>query len=343
MASPQIVIAAPLFNKAPYLGETLESLLSQTREDFVLLLVDDASNDDSAAIARRYAERDSRVEVHVNPRRLGLLENTRRAFFLARERYPDAPYWALGSDHDRWRPRFLQELAALLDAEPDVLLAYPATVRIDEHGEQLPDGRRRPQLDTRGLETRERFATAFRQMAAGNAVYGLFRARALEGLEFYRAVVAPDRLLLAELALRGHLAPVPDPLWERRFQGLASAARQRAAFWPHGPPVAARLPWWAQHAGALLVGYAIRGEGRAVGIGRRAGVGLALHYLELCAERRLRSRRHDGAERLERLARRWARQQKITGRRLRTLQRRRRVLVRRWRPRLGAWLGRGRS
>ena len=63
-----------------------------------------------------------------------MLHNTRQALWRARELFPDAEFWALGSDHDVWDPRFLDVLVGLLDAHPEAVLAYPDPDRIDARG-----------------------------------------------------------------------------------------------------------------------------------------------------------------------------------------------------------------
>jgi glycosyltransferase involved in cell wall biosynthesis len=322
--SPRVVFGLPAFNKAGYLEEALRSLLGQTYRDLAVVLIDDGSEDGSVELARRLAAEDPRLEVHSNPRRLGMLENTRRAFSFARERFPDAEYWALASDHDVWAPAFAERLVALLDAHPDAVLAYPLSERIDEHGEPYPGVKAPRGFDTLDIaDRRERMAVTFRGMAAGSMIYGLFRATALDGLGHYRPVLVPDRLLLSELALRGAFAQAPEVLWQRRFRGLAELERQRRAFWPDGAPRYARLPWWVQHAGVFARTYVVHSE---PGVGRVDGARLALDYFRLALGLRFRRR-------LARV-RRWGRRN--TPRRLAI--RVRGEFLDRYGPRLGPWL-----
>lgn len=115
-----------------------------------------------------------------------MLGNTRRAFDLPRRLYPAAEFWAPGSDHDLWHPRWLETLVGLLDADPRVVLAYPVTERIDEHG--VPYHRRKSswRFETRGLpDPRERLRRSFRGMAAGDMIYGLFRVEVLDRVGSY--------------------------------------------------------------------------------------------------------------------------------------------------------------
>jgi glycosyltransferase involved in cell wall biosynthesis len=280
--SPRVAIGAPIYNKARWLPEAVESLLGQTFGDFALVLIDDGSDDGSADIARAFAERDARVHLHVNERRLGMLGNTNRALELPLERFPGAEYCALASDHDLWSPRWLESLVALLDADPGAVLAYPQTRRIDDDGREFERQKAPWRLQTAGIaDPRERMRAAFRGMVAGDMIYGLFRADALRRVGGYEPVLVPDRLLLSRLALEGAFVQAPEVLWRRRFRGLADLDRQRRLFWPDGVPLYARAPWWLQH---------------TVMLARDGGARVALDYLELSLRHRLwrRSRRLKG-------------------------------------------------
>jgi glycosyltransferase involved in cell wall biosynthesis len=290
-AAPRVVIAAPLYNGAAHLAEALDSLLAQTFPDLAVLLVDDGSTDDTLAVAHRYAARDFRVHVEVNERRLGMLRNTRKALWRARERFPTAEFWALASDHDVWDPRFLEVLVGLLEAHPEAVLAYPDPDRIDALGAVYPGAKRPKGFSTLGIQDRgRRLEVSFRDMAAGSMIYGVFRLAALEHVPFYRPVLLPDRLFLSELALRGAFVHAPEVLWQRRFRGLADLERQRRAFFLDDVPAYARVPWWLQHTGAVALAYVLRGEGRDVGVGRLDGVALAARYLRLALALRARRR-----------------------------------------------------
>ena len=61
---PFFSVIIPIYNAEATLPACIESVLSQTFRDFELLLIDDGSNDGTAAICRRYAETDSRVRYY---------------------------------------------------------------------------------------------------------------------------------------------------------------------------------------------------------------------------------------------------------------------------------------
>jgi len=274
---PRVAIGVLLFNHAEHVREAVESLLAQSFPDVALLLVDDGSTDGTAEIARELASRDPRVSFHPAEQRLGLTENARRAFALARARCPEAEYFAWASDHDRWDPRWLARLVEALDAAPGAVVAYPQNRRIGRSGELL---RRQPwTFDTAGLTDRlPRMRHAVRHMRAGNMVYGLFLVDALARAGVYRRVLVPDRLLFAELALYGTFVQVPEVLWYRRWYGrLFSLARQRDSLFPGAPALHAYLPWWLSHAASLVRTFVLRGEGRPE-VTRAAGMLAAAEY-----------------------------------------------------------------
>ncbi|HEY0098744.1 MAG TPA: glycosyltransferase family 2 protein, partial [Pyrinomonadaceae bacterium] len=80
---PTVSICIPTFNGAKYLHQAIESALAQSLTDFELLIVDDASTDDTLSIAQAFARRDARIRVHQNSRRLGLGGNWNRCLELA--------------------------------------------------------------------------------------------------------------------------------------------------------------------------------------------------------------------------------------------------------------------
>jgi glycosyltransferase involved in cell wall biosynthesis len=277
---PRVIIGSLLFNHADHLREAIESMLGQTFTDFALVLVDDGSGDATPEIAREYAERDARVSYVRNAERLGLVDNSRQAFAIARARHPEAEYFAWTSDHDLWHPRWLQQLVDALDGNRDVLFAYPLNRRIGPAGDLL---KRKPWVfDTFGVTNRwTRLRSGIREMRAGNMVYGLYRVGSLERAGVYRRVVVPDRLLIAELLLYGQCKQVPEVLWFRRWYGrVFSLARQRSNFFPRGRPLYSYCPWWIAHAVSLLHTFTIRGTG-SPHVSRVAGLAASAQYLVL--------------------------------------------------------------
>jgi len=62
-SDPLVSVVVPAFNAAAYLGAALDSLRAQTVRELEIIVVDDGSSDDTAAIAHRHASEDPRVRV----------------------------------------------------------------------------------------------------------------------------------------------------------------------------------------------------------------------------------------------------------------------------------------
>ena len=64
---PKISVLVPAYNVTPWIGSTLDSILSQTYKNLEVIVVDDGSTDETAGILERYAARDERVIVVHQP------------------------------------------------------------------------------------------------------------------------------------------------------------------------------------------------------------------------------------------------------------------------------------
>ena len=265
--APRVVFGMPAYNRPDAMARTLESLLSQTFGDLAIVIVDDGSSLDARAIVESYAASDARITYEPNRARLGMVGNWRLAFERSRALYPGSEYFAWASDHDGWHPRWLETLVAVLDAAPRAVLAYPRCLRMYPHDRRLIHG----SFDTAGVAAAgPRLKGTIVELAAGNAIYGLFRATALAQAGVFRPVLLPDRQVLSELSLLGEFRQVPDVLWYREASAAFSHRRQRQTFFQGRAPFHTWLPAGLQHAALLLWDFAVRGRGRPV-CGRLAG------------------------------------------------------------------------
>lgn len=76
MTTPHLSVVMPVHNAQPWLKEAAQSILKQSFVDFELIVLDDASNDDSLAMLRELATGDRRIRVLESHRRLGPVESS---------------------------------------------------------------------------------------------------------------------------------------------------------------------------------------------------------------------------------------------------------------------------
>ena len=129
---PRVSVIIPNYNHARYLERRIRSVLEQTFQDFELLLLDDASTDNSLQILRSFLD-DPRVSLHVNARNSGSpFPQWNQGVNLA-----TAPLiWIAEADDDA-DPRLLETLVRSFDKDPNLVLAYAQSATIDESGTPL--------------------------------------------------------------------------------------------------------------------------------------------------------------------------------------------------------------
>jgi GT2 family glycosyltransferase/CDP-glycerol glycerophosphotransferase (TagB/SpsB family) len=109
-----VTVVMPAFNAAQYIDAAITSVLAQTVERLELIVVDDGSSDDTAAVVARYAAADPRVRL-VSQANAGPGPARNAAFRVGRGRY----FAFLDSD-DMWAPTFLERQMAVLERRRDV-------------------------------------------------------------------------------------------------------------------------------------------------------------------------------------------------------------------------------
>lgn len=78
-SKPLVSVLMTSFNREQFISEAIESVLKSTYPNFELIIVDDRSKDKTVAIAKSFAEKDSRVKVFINEKNLGDYANRNMA------------------------------------------------------------------------------------------------------------------------------------------------------------------------------------------------------------------------------------------------------------------------
>src|SRR5262245_37337052 len=113
MSAPLLSALIPNYNHARYLGECLDALLSQSRPPDEIIVVDDASTDDSFEVISGFARREKRIQAFRNERNLGTIGTLNRALSLAR-----GVYCYGGATDDYVLPGMFENSLGLLERHP---------------------------------------------------------------------------------------------------------------------------------------------------------------------------------------------------------------------------------
>lgn len=131
-APAPVSVAMATYNGARFLSEQLHSIAAQSVLPAELVITDDASSDDTLAIARDFAATAPfPVRIHPNPERLGYRANFLRAMGLCA-----SELIALCDQDDVWAATKLERVLAGFD-DPEVLLCYHEAWLVDAGGERI--------------------------------------------------------------------------------------------------------------------------------------------------------------------------------------------------------------
>jgi glycosyltransferase involved in cell wall biosynthesis len=125
---PKVSLVTTIFNREPYLPQSIESVLTQSFTDFELILWDDGSTDRSLAIAHHYAAQDPRIKVIAAPhagRGSAIAEACAQA---------QGEYIGLVDSDDLLARSALTQTVDYLDRHPTIGMVYTDYTIIDEQG-----------------------------------------------------------------------------------------------------------------------------------------------------------------------------------------------------------------
>lgn len=116
---PLVSMGLPVRNGAAYLREAVNSLLAQTHRNIELIVSDNCSDDATPEICREFARNDPRVRYHRQEKTLPAEDNFNYVLHQARG---DFFMWA--AHDDLWESAFVARMIALLQADPNAVLAF---------------------------------------------------------------------------------------------------------------------------------------------------------------------------------------------------------------------------
>ncbi|GGA33351.1 glycosyltransferase family 2 protein [Dyella nitratireducens] len=125
----RLSICISTLNRAAFIGETLDTIVAQLRDDIELLVVDGASKDNTAEIVERYATADSRVRYIRLPINSGVDQDYDIAVSHARGEY----CWLM-TDDDLLKPGAIDRVMVMLDGNVELVVVNTEVRTVDFGG-----------------------------------------------------------------------------------------------------------------------------------------------------------------------------------------------------------------
>ena len=243
LALSLITVIIPNFNHAQFLQRRIDSILQQSFQDFELIMLDDASTDNSRDIMESYRSHLKVKAIHYNSHNCGSpFKQWEKGIGLANGEW----IWIAEGD-DYCDPHFIQALLPAL-TEPGCVLAYNEVRWVNEHDELLKASQPQPAQWYSGPEFLARHMMLQDHLVNSGMV--MFRQSALQGLpnRWTEMKQAGDYLLWVQIAAKGkvYASGTEQAAFVRHSQSLSL---QQLGTPQHLQESLEVQDWMVQHAG----------------------------------------------------------------------------------------------
>ncbi|MHA7985490.1 glycosyltransferase family 2 protein [Rathayibacter sp. CAU 1779] len=208
--SPLVTVGVPVYNGARYLEETLRALQNQELRNIEILVADNGSTDATLEIAERVAAEDERFRILYSDVNRGSTWNYNRLLDAAR-----APLFMWNAADDVILPRHLLKCRQLLVDNPEAVVAFGRSIRVDSSGRYIGD------YDDKGLDFLTpgpvgRLNMFFEHGLWYAAFAGLYQTAALRAVGGYDAFYGQDIALAVKMALRAPWVQMQEQSYRQR-------------------------------------------------------------------------------------------------------------------------------
>ena len=232
MDIPVVTLGLPVYNGEIYLDKTIKCVLKQTYSNLELIIVDNASTDNTERICRKYAAIDSRIKYFKNSINIGVSANHNRVVELSHSKY----FKWIAHD-DMFSEDFVEKCVDVLESDPSIILCCTKTYQIDENDNITGKYQYPNTISSYKVHERYRQCLGFSHLVIG--LFGVFRLDALKKTRLIESYIGSDRNLFTELSLIGRFFQVPEYLFYFRMHPQSYSYRyDKLKFKDH-------VTWWA--------------------------------------------------------------------------------------------------
>ena len=225
---PTVSFGMPVFNGEKYIEEAIESILSQTFDDFEFIICDNASTDRTKQICKNFQSKDKRIEYYRNENNIGAAANFNKCFKLSKGKYFK---WA--AHDDVIAPDYLKECIKVLENDISVVLCHTDAEFIDSKGQFLCSYK--PRL--KNISSFKKWVR-FRDLISLDHycidIFGVIRSEVLSKTKLIDNYIESDRTLFVEIGLEGRFYRIPKILFysrEHAERSVRAIDLQERGFW----------------------------------------------------------------------------------------------------------------
>ncbi|NHI94817.1 MAG: glycosyltransferase [Candidatus Lokiarchaeota archaeon] len=206
----------PIYNGEKKIAIALDSLLNQTFKNFILIISDNNSTDNTENICRSYQKKDSRIKYYRNKQNIGATNNFQKTLNMAK-----TPYFMWAAHDDVWEPNFISELISILENDKNFILSFCNfdLISDDEKDNRYKNDNSSYFLFSKIRDTYTRLKYSIHQNLA-MYIYGIYRTSILKKIGGFstrsKGGYGDDNLLLMRLIYHGKFYMHPKLLFHKR-------------------------------------------------------------------------------------------------------------------------------
>jgi len=114
--TPKLTIGLPVYNGEEFIRSRLENILSQTFQDFYLIISDNCSIDETSEICREFVSKDDRIHYYKQNKNIGGIKNYQFVLDNA-----ETKYFVFATHDDLWEKTFLEKNFNVLENDKKIV------------------------------------------------------------------------------------------------------------------------------------------------------------------------------------------------------------------------------
>ena len=159
---PRVSVIMPSYNHENFIYDSIDSVLKQSFQDFELIIIDDASVDNSKVIIDFFKEKDSRIKVIFHQKNLGISRTITEALNISK-----GDFIAFTASDDIWIPSKLETQLLVLNKNNDLIVWSDGQI-INENNELIG----KTFLEIHRALKRKKSGDLFQDLLEGNYIFG---------------------------------------------------------------------------------------------------------------------------------------------------------------------------
>jgi glycosyltransferase involved in cell wall biosynthesis len=221
----KVSIGLPIYNSQKFIRKRLENILSQTFNDFELVISDNASTDDTVKICKEFMKKDSRIKLYVQNKNIGQFNNYN--FILD---HVLGEYFMWIADDDLLSPQFLEKNFNVLESNKKVVTSVSKLKMFGEFTNILEKEKNitffkkiENKIKTRAAymscfpvsgEYNDRVNKFFKKCRHSQVFYGLHRTYAIKKCKITKSFLGQDTFYALSLLRYGEIHVIDDKLMQ---------------------------------------------------------------------------------------------------------------------------------